>query len=280
MIETLTINGTDMSSLVRNVESLAGLITTPQRRGDNIPVPGRHGQLSRSDRPFDAGTVVLPMWVVGADAATGDDLIGDASVLAYYARCDELIRLLHAPTLTIDHALPDGTVRRCVAEMSQSPLDFTRQLGHPLFGRVGVELTIPGAFWRDITPVTPVTFTTATGGANLMSAFAAATAPMVDLDVTFGPSNNPQLTQPGGGSFIAYDGVITSGQTLTIHCDDTVATPLVGTGGLVPDYTKLRYLPPRWFELNPSVDLTCVFTHTGGGTAQVTVAGRRAYLTG
>lgn len=280
MIEALTVNGTSLATLVRNVESLAGLLRTPVRRGENLVVPGRHGQLRRGDRPFDAGVVVLPLWVVGADAVTGADHTGDAAVTAFYARVDELVRLLHASTLMFDHTLPDSSVRRVVAELAEEPLDFTRQLGHPLFGRVSAALTLPDPFWADVGATTAGPFSLATPGTRLLTEFAAATAPMTDLSITFGQGNNPELHQDATGAFIAYDGVIGAGQTLTINCDDTVTAPLVGAGGLVPDYTKVRYRPPRWFDLDPTVDLTVRVVHTGGGVMATTITGRRKYMLG
>lgn len=281
MGESLFLNGVDLSTLVRNVESLAALLRTPPRRGSNLLVPGRHGQLSRADRPFDAGELVLPMWVVGADEVTGESLAGDAAVTAFYSHVDELVSLLHAPALTFDHTLPDTSVRRVVAELAGGePLEFTRQVGSPLFGRVDVPISLPDAFWFEPTTTSTGALTFTSGQERTLAEFAGATAPMADLDIVFGQGNNPELHQVGTDGFVAYDGVIGPGQTLTIHCDDTHPTPLEGTGGLVPDYTKLRYLPPRWFELDPTAGLDVALVHTGGGSMSCTVSGNRKFLTG
>ena len=280
MSEKISVNGTDLSTLVRDVESLAGLLRAPARRGDNLEVAGRHGRLRRADRPYDSGEIVLPLWVFGADAGSGINLYGDASVTAFYQQVDELMRIFSAPTLMIDHELPDGSIRRAVGELAQEPQDFTRQLGHPLFGRVVMVVSLPDAFWADVEETSTGPFSLATGAERELVEFAGATAPMTDLDITFGPGNNPELWQDATGAFVAYDGLIGPGQTLTIHCDDTHATPLVGTGGLVPDYSRLRYRPPRWFELDPTVDMTVRLVHTGGGSQSVTIAGRRKFLTG
>ncbi len=281
--ESITVNGVDLSSLVRNVESLAGLLRTPEQLGDNLVIPGRHGRLRQAGRTFDAGEIVLPLWVVGADAVTGANLSGDPAVTSYYARVDELVRLLHATTLTVDHTLPDGSVRRAVAEMADEPMDFTRQLGAPLFGRVVVTLTVPDAFWSDLSAVTAGPNVFSTGGTAALTGFAGATAPMDELVVTFGPGANPELTQPASGYLLAYDGVIAAGQQLQV---DT-ATWSVGPGSgsvWTPDVTKVRFGPEsRFFSLQPEpggVAPTVRLTHTGGGQVSVTIVGKRRFLTG
>ncbi len=281
MTETLHLNGVDLATRVSNLESLAGLLRIPARRGEGVQVPGRHGLLAHADRPYGAVTKVLPFWVLGADAVTGDSLFGDQELTAFYDNHDALLLQLYAPVLNFDHGLPDGTVRRTIAQVAEEPLDLSREPGTPLFGRLDLTVTVLGGFVVDPMVITVPSFSLATGGTRTLVEFAGATAPMADLSVTFtGPINNPELHQPATGSFIAYDGVIASGRTLTIHCDDLADPPLVGTGGLVPDYTKLRYLPPRWFELNPAAGLTVSLVHTGGGTASCSIAGRRKFLTG
>lgn len=281
MPETLHLNGVDLSTLVSNVESISSLLRAPARRGVGITVPGRHGRLRLADRPFDAAEFELPFWVVGADDVTGAALPGDAGVTAFYAAADTLLTQLHAPVLEFDHGLPDGSVRRTVAELAAEIMDFTRVPGSPLFGRVTAPLWLPDAFRYDPVPVEVSAFSLPTTGTRVLSEFAGSTAPIGDLSITFiGPINNPELHQVGTNAFIAYDGVIGGGQTLTIRCDDTVATPLVGTGGLVPDYSKIRYLPPRWFDLDPAAGLTVRLIHTGGGSASCSISGFRKFLTG
>jgi hypothetical protein len=64
---------------------------------------------------------------------------------------------------------------------------------------------------------------------------------------------------------------------VTIDCDTETIT---ASGGLVVDYTKLRYRPPRWFELDPTAGLEVQLVHTTGGSRMFTVAGQRKFLTG
>lgn len=281
MPEFLHLNGVNLSTVVSNVESIASLLRTPPRRGSTVTVPGRHGALRLAERPFDVVDFQMPFFVLGVDNVTGASLAGDAAVTAYYAAADTLLTQLHAPVLNFDHTLPGGLVRRTVAQLADEVMDFTRQQGSPLFGRVLAPLLVPDAFRVDPTLVEVAPFSLTSGGTRTLTEFAGATAPMADLSITFhGPISNPELRQPATNSFIAYDGVIGAGQTLTVHCDDSAPVPLVGTGGLTPNYGLLRYLPPRWFELDPAAGLTVSLTHTGGGSASCSIRGYRKYLTG
>lgn len=279
MPESITLNGTDLSTLVRNVESLAGILRAPVKRLEAVQTPGRHGDLGRLQQTYAAGGFVLPMWVVGADDVTGANLAGDAAVTSFYERVDELQALLHAPTLTFDHTLPDGSTRRATAELTDEPLDFTRQLGSPLFGRVAVPLRIPSGFWVDST-TTSQTLSGSTGALLTFSSFAGATAPMDELTVTFGPSSNAKILN--GSIWLQYKDSITSGRTVVFNCVDWT---FAGTGGLTADFSKIAHIgSARWFELLPASTLgsspQVSWSHTGGGSASVTLAGRRKFLAG
>lgn len=272
-------NGTDLSTLVRNVESLAGILRAPVKRVEATQVPGRHGDLGRLQHTYAAGGFVLPMWIIGADAVTGATLAGDAAVTSFYTRVDELLALLHAPTLAFDHTLPDGSTRRAVAELTDEPMDFTRQLGSPLFGRVAVPLRIPSGFWVDLATTTQALSGT-TGALLTFTSFAGATAPMDELTVTFGPSSNPKILN--AGIWLQYKDVIASGRTVVFNSNDWT---FAGTGGLTADFSKIAHVgSARWFELLPATTLgsspQVEWSHTGGGSAQVTLSGRRKYLAG
>lgn len=274
MPETITANGVDLRTILRNVESLSGALRAPARRGSNIVVPGRHGALKTQRKRYDVGELILPMWVKGAnpDGTVGTE---DTQLTRFYEQIDLLTQLFHSDTVVIDHTLPDGSVRRAVCELLE-PLEWERNPASPLFGRVSVALTIPGAFWSDTTNRTQ-TVSLTTGQSVTLSQFAGATAPMDELMVTFGPGNNPELGQ--GGIFVAYDGIIAAGRTLVVN---TTTWTLTGTGGLVVDYSKLRHGgEARWFTLHPqSGGPEVALLHTGGGSMQVTIVGPRKYLTG
>lgn len=278
-METLTANGVDLSTLAYNVEDLAGLLRTPVRRGEDVPVPGRNGLLRVPHKLHDAGEFVLPMWVIGCDTMGGVPS-GSTQEIEFYRRVDELTRLFHTDTVTLDHTLPDGTVRRAVCEVADT-MEPERRLGSPLFGRLAVALTNPGAFWTEVTP-TSVTFSLTTGQHRVISEFAAATAPMDELVITFEAGSNPEISQPSSGTYLAYDGIIAAGRKLVVDTSDWTLDPGDGTAW-TPLYSALRHggAPGRWFTLFPETGgPDVIVTHTGGGSMSCTVSGRRKYLSG
>ena len=280
--EKLTVNGVDLSIYCYPVTTYSGLLTSPRRKSGNLPVAGRHGTLRVPRKRYDEAQVVLPMTVAGATAA-GLVPSGSTEQQEFYKRTDELLRLFHAELVTLDHTLPDGSVRRAVGEVTDV-MDFTRlPLGQA--ARVSVALTVPGAFWSDLTAVTvgPVALTT--GATASLTAFVGATAPMDDLVITFGPGANPTLAQPLTGAFVAYDGVIASGRTLTVNTETWEVTGSIDAGGTwSPSITAVRFGPEaKFFWLTPPHDGSAPvvsLAHTAGGSMAVTVSGKRRYLAG
>lgn len=279
MPESITVNGVNLSTLVRNVESLTGLLRAPARRGENLRAAGRHGTLLVPRKLYDAGEMVLPLWVLGADAVTGANLSGDAAVTAFYQRVDELLSLFSG-VVTIKHTLPDGSARQCLAEVSEV-LEFTRERGSPLFGRVAVALTIPGAFWEDPVPRTQ-TITGTSGSLHSLTEFAGATAPMDDLRLTFtGPITNPKLTDATTGRWVAYDATLPTGQGVVIDC--ALWTVLGLAGELMSQVARRSSDTGRWFELAPGAPgqaPTVHLSHVAGGAASMTFYGKRKFLVG
>lgn len=195
MTETITVNGTDLSTLVSNVESLTGMVKTPQIRNELVVVPAVHGRVGRQVPLFDAGEVTWPMWVVGADSVTGVDLTGDAAVVAYYKAARDLTRLFHDPVLTLQHVVTGQPTLVATAQMADAPLDFTRQLGSPLFGRFVATLDVPGAFWETLAAVDAGPFTVATGTSSTLTGFAGADAPMDELVLRIGQQQGERLAR-------------------------------------------------------------------------------------
>lgn len=282
MTETLIANGVDLSSLVHDVTSIAGLLKAPKRRGSDLAVPGRHGLLRRSFKLYDSNEFVLPMWVIGADPDTGDspaDSRLGAELL--YARLEELVKVFTADRVVFEHHRPDGTVRQAVCEMLDN-WEPDWLFGGPMTGQLKVPLTMADPFWAETTP-TSMTFTVATGTELDLTAFAPITAPVPDVTVEFGPCSNPELSQIYVGSYLAYDGIISAGRKLLIDVGLWRMSPSDGTAWN-PGYATLRHGGVRgpWFQIapEPTRPPKLIFTHTGGGTATVTISGRRRYLTG
>lgn len=278
-----TINGVPLATVASRIETAEGLQSTPGVVGDDVPVVGLDGaldpyQLGQQRRPDGPGGITFRLSMLGVGSELGA-AGGYGSLQEYLDNCDAMIRLLHARPLTIDATRPDGTVRRAVGHLvpGQS-LDFTRQVSSPAFGTYVAAIAIPSGHWTDTTDLTIGPLSLATGASVDLSAFAAATAPCTDLLVTFGACSNPKLEKSDG--YFRWAGTISSGRELRLRT--SVGIIDAGTGTVWdPGYgAELDYSPgPRMFEIDPSQSLAATFTHTGGGTAEVTIVGPRHYRT-
>ncbi len=279
-VETLTVNGTDLATLVY-IDASPKLFTAPARRGDNLVIPGRHGALRLPRKLFDTGEIVLSMRVLGHDPDQPFPT-GSGPQQEFHDLVDQVVRLFTAEQVVLDHGRPDGSIRRAVGEVTDL-VDFTRSGNSESAGQVSVAIELTDPFWSDLAAVTAGPNVFSTGGTHALTGFAGATAPMDELVVTFGPGANPELTQPSSGYLLAYDGVIAAGQQLQVDS----GTWSVGSGSgsaWTPDVTKVRFGPEsRFFSLQPEaggVAPTVRLTHTGGGQVSVTIVGKRRFLTG
>jgi hypothetical protein len=273
--EGLTVNGVPLDTYAYLVTDVSGLMVAPAKRGENVVVPGRHGRIRAVNKKFDSVDVVLPMWVNGA-LPDGSIPTGSSDRIEWFRRRDELLRVLHADPLIIEFTRPDGHAVNTVAEVVDS-LAFERMAMQPE-AQLNVALTLNEPFWQDADSVSQ-TVTGATGATQALTEFEGATAPMSDLLITvFGPCNNPMLAH--GDRWVKYNGVIASGRQLVLNTEIWKPTP--GTGTIwSPDLRLVEYgeAGAGWFELDPTTSpFNVVFSHTGGGSATATIAGRRKYL--
>lgn len=276
-VESVVVNGVDLFSQATRLEDLTGLYVTPGRRTKNVPLPGRHGDIRLPLKVYNSGTIVLKMWVMGVSKTTGLVPGGSSTEVEFQDRVDELMTLFTADLLTIDHTLPDGSVRRIIAELDQAPVVFAPEVASNRFGSFSVALTVPGAFWTDVSPVSN-SITGVTGSTGNMTNFVGASAPMTALTVTFGPCSNPTISQ--GTTTLTYNGVISAGRQLVVDTGTWSLTSGTGTAW-TPSYASLAYSPgPTWFYLDPTRSMVITLVHTGGGSATVTIAGLRTYMTG
>lgn len=262
-------------------DGATGLMKVPGKRGSDIVIPQAHGALHVPNKMFDAGNVVLPLWVRGINPdgtlpGTGED---DPVRVAFHQRARALCDLFAPEQVAIRHTLADGTARQITGEVTDV-LDWSvRGNGRNTLGQVTIGLKCADPFWADLDPRSQ-TVTVTTGGTAQLGVFDGASAPMEDLLVTFGQSSNPRLEQTSSGIFVRVGKVIPSGGSITV---DTAAWQVYGTApapttGL---YEALSYGgrgTAKWFALMPEPGgPTVMFEHTGGGSRSATITGRRRY---
>lgn len=286
MTESIAVDGYVLDDLLcaHGVQGNSGLFTVAAKRGSNVTVAGRDGAVHVPRKRHEQGVVVLPLWARGVDSA-GHLPDGEAAQRACIARVRELTkRFTVGDLVTIRHTLTDGTAREIAGEVTDS-IDWTnRGHGRDTLGQATVALTCADPFWVDLDVTTAVV---ASGPPQLLPEFAAASARMVDLVVTFGPSSNPAITQPSG-VVLGYNGLIAAGRTLEIDAGAYTAVGRVDGGGTwVQDTDPTQHIrrvrhegdPALWI-LDPEIPApTAQLTHTGGGVATATITGRMRYKT-
>lgn len=275
MTEGLTIGGVNVSTLAVRVIDLSGLLRVPERRGENVPIPGRHGDLRVPRKRYAGREIALEFWIRGAQP---DGTVPANPRAQFYTNLRTLGQLLGQQVTTMVHTLPDGTTRQIDVE-ALTAVDASRYKSGDL-AKIGVAFTAASAFWEASAPTTIGPFSLTAGGTRQLTELADTDAPIDDAVVTFGPGSNPVLTCVGSGSFIAYDDVIASGRSVAL---DTGAWTGVGGGGLTYDRTKVRSDPRDggWFTLDPAPGGPTVrLDHTGGGSAPVTLSLRKKWLFG
>ena len=272
--EDVTLNGVSLDSLCYGLEDTSGLFTVPARRGSNVVVPGRHGAITIPNKHFDEADYVLPLWIAGS-RPDGTIPRGSSEAREFWARRDELLRILYAATLRVEFTRPTGHRVYAVCEVTDT-IDFTRRGVDPL-GVIKVGLVNTGAFWADTAPVTQL-IEGRSGSRHELTEFRGATAPMTELTITFqGPINNPMIEL--GTTTVQFGATVTAEQQLVLNTANWSVSP--GTGASwAPDLRQIEFTPgPEWFAISPSATPFEVrFTHTGGGEATCAIAGRRKYL--
>jgi len=275
--ETLSVNGVDLNTLAKNIDSLTGRLRAPSLRTSNLTLPGMNGELWVPNKKYSANIITLPMWVQGCDD-DGNIPEGGSARKEFFKRVNELVALFKTPgLLDVRWTKADGLVRQCMAEATDV-FDFTTDTEG--LARVGVVLTIPSAFWQDVgTTEQKFTGNLASGSATN---FIGGSAPIEDMIYELrGPWTNAEVMFPDG-SYFRYNVAITSTQGLNV---DVGEWELVGVGGLVPDYSKLVHdgEDSYWGALPAAPTAAPVIRMNGSArttATSLTMRGRRKYLIG
>lgn len=276
--ETLSVNGVVLNTLAKNISSLTGRLRAPAHRTSNISLPGMHGELWIPNKKYQANTLVLPMWVQGCDDDGGIPE-GKKRARVFWENYNALVGVFKGTDelLDVQWVRPDGSIRQCYAE-STDVFDFTTDSeGH---GAVAVVLTIPAAFWQDVDE----TLQNFPGAPALVrpTKFVGGSAPTEDMIYELvGPWTNPEVVFPDG-SWFKYNAAIPANQALTVDCGEW---ELTGTGGLVPNYSKLLHdgVDSYWGALPAAPAAADQITLNGTArtaASSFTMRGRRKYLIG
>lgn len=274
--ERLWLGGIDVATFAIRAIDLSGLLSVPEKRGENTPAEGRHGSFRTRRKKYNGRESVVEFYIRGALA---DGTVPEDPKSQFYENLHTLGQILSQDSFPMVHQLPDGSRREIEVEVLAAVAP--ERWKHGDLAKVAVAFTSHEAFWRSQDIVT-ASYSLANQGTTTLSAWAASDAPVDDVVITFHPGPGPDLYQPESGLFIAYDAVIPAGQTLIADC---ARKRLHGTGGLVPDRRLLRTHEEdgRWWSIEPLIGgvPTVRLEHGGGETPmQVDIAGPQRWIFG
>lgn len=282
--ETLTVNGVVLNTLAKNIESLTGRLRVAAIRTDNLVVPGRHGRLHTTQKYYEEGQIILPMWVIGCD---DNGNVPTNARTQFFANVDALSALFRPGDglLEVLHTLPDGSTRRAWCEVTEV-IDFSVQGGGMPLGKFSVAMRVPSVFWEDQAVISLDMPPTQNGG---IAPFTGMTAPIEDGVFTVtGPATNPRVEALYNGASLStplwfqYSGTIPAAQTLKVDCGNWVLT---GGGGFSPVYANFSHAgAARWLNIVPPAPggvpgLKITASSTTGAT-KVNLTAKRKYLVG
>ena len=281
MAEKLYVNGVPLQSESVTIETLDGLWNSPKIRGSDYNVPGRHGVVRNPLRIYDSAQITIPLFVTGINPTNGV-AFPDEHVDQLRANVKALVKLFSAETLVITHEYPNGSAVQAIGRLAYDPMTFERNTSFPESTKIAFVVDIPGAFWTDVNITSQTVSATSSETVPILwTSFQDADAPMDELEISFhGPCSNPRIQQ--GGMWLQWNDIIPGGQIIKFNPDMSFyGQTNVDDDVFQLDYSRISHFgSARWFELHPDSPPRTLFTHTGGGSASVTLTGRKKYLIG
>ena len=204
-------NSLNLTTPAYTVQYLGASLNTPDKRGDNVVVPGKTGRLY-TRKEFAQRSISLAMWVKDVDPATGST----ASEAQLLANLDSLRQTFSEPgTHLLKHTM-GGTVREAPAEILQA-IEF-EPFGTAPYYRYVVEFMIHGAVWRSENDevIGPTTISSTPQNIGLSNPGTYQTEDGVYTII--GYTIDPRVTM--GSYYVEYDGTVVAGGTLVINCND------------------------------------------------------------
>jgi hypothetical protein len=124
LLETVLVDGTDLSTLAQGITDISGVFDVAPRRGTNYVLPGANGATYVA-KPLDALTFSLGIAIMGKDPTTGvlaaTDQLRAAQLIANYRTLVSLVKAETGGTVTLTRKLStlagSSTTETCTAEV-------------------------------------------------------------------------------------------------------------------------------------------------------------------
>jgi hypothetical protein len=290
-MDLLTIDGIDLRGQAFGVSTRTGRYSLPNKRGENLIIPGSSGEVWLPNKPFEAGVGVLMLWAVGGTTVGGKLTVNPSFTQKRIDLENNIATLMRLFTRshrlsTIRGGQPDGTIRRAQVEWTEWTDPEVMAGGTRAEWSIGY--TIPKTWWEDENTLTQA----ATAGATLpktlnLTSFANMTGTIEDASFTVpGPITNPRITDSETGSWVQYTGTVPNGSFW--YLDVAAATSKVGTtvGGASSVMANTTHaggfkmlVIPNTYNLANTPQL--VLSGSAGGTAtNLSVTARRKWVNG
>lgn len=228
----VTIDGVRLDTLAYNISTKMGRDLAASSASANIDTEMRHGELWVPHKKYGPGRLVLDMWVGGTDE-DGAVPVGGDDYKKYRENLDDLRRMFGVRGRLLDIRIQldklGTSIRQCFGEVT-NVIDPEMLASYPYTAQMKVEVNVPGAFWQDVADSNfDSGSAVAANSDHPLPAFAAGTAPMVDLyTVLDGPATNPKLIDSRNGHYDQYNGIVPLGQQWVVNT--TLHTSKVGVG--------------------------------------------------
>lgn len=246
---TWSFGGTALSTYGK-VTMIDDDLDIPDKRGDNILIPFRHGK-SFVEKFYDERTITFGIAIKRATAAL---LEADIDALK--------LKISPRALQVLSQTREDGSIRTAYAAVEKK-LQVDRQTA--TFAKIILEFTLPFPFFRLSTVIADNT-TTINANPKAMTVTNPGTVEETDPIITLtGPLSNTVITNSTNGSVFRYTGTIASPRVVTIQ---TVNGEFVATDDLAAN--KIANIGHSGFAsllvLNPGANSLSIAdgTHTTG----------------
>lgn len=276
--EPIVANGLCLNNLAWNISKNTGILSIPAMRGENTTIPGRRGQTFVKNKPVDVGAFSLQMWVLGCMPDGTMPAYGEMRRLFDY-NYNQLVQNIMSTTSVIKFVVwqTDGTAR--TASGTIGSVVTPEMTAGSRRAELSISFDILEGVWADVLS----TSITGTAGAHwsndimLLNQLAGGTAPIEDSVITItGPITNPRITDAVSGTWVQYNGTLSSSDSLVIDCGQWTSK-LNGVSVLsnTQHYGHNRFLVIDNGGLNRVPQFTMTGTSTGTGTNINVVAARQ-----
>lgn len=198
---TFNFGGTELSTFGK-VTSWDGLYDIPDRRGEDMIIPYRHGR-AHAGKYYDSRSIIIGLTIIGTSTTDLENKIDTLKTL---------ISLRTQRTLTVTYT--NGAIRTVQASVDRVMQTVTAS---PLIMRASIEFTCTSAYLRSNTAIADTT-TTINTSPKAMTVDNTGTVEEREAKITLtGPLDNPTITNVTSGVTMTYGGTIATAETVVIQ---------------------------------------------------------------